>query len=264
MISDMVAGADGPAVAALGAVVPHAGYVYSGAVAGRVYGAIEVPRDVIILGPNHTGIGDRGAVWHCGAWQIPGRSVPIADDLAARVLAHSDQLSPNVDAHRDEHSLEVQVPFLVARRSDVRIVPIVLGGRWSAAECRALGRALASAIDEHGAPVLVVASSDMHHQGLDDLPPGRLTEELVSEKDAYAFDRLEAFDADGLLDVCRREHITMCGVVPTAVMLHTTRIRGADRVESLAHTNSHEVAGGDRRWVVGYAGYRVVASNASV
>ncbi|HVE65282.1 MAG TPA: AmmeMemoRadiSam system protein B, partial [Thermoanaerobaculia bacterium] len=148
----------GPAV---GAVVPHAGYVYSGPVAGAVYARLALPRRVIVLCPNHTALGAPAALDPSDAWRTPLGEVPLARGLADRLLALAPALEKDPEAHRREHSLEVQLPFLQIRRPDVEIVPVSLG-EPSLALCREVGQAIATLVSEEGEPPLVLASSDMN------------------------------------------------------------------------------------------------------
>ncbi len=227
-------------VDALGVVVPHAGYVYSGAVAGAVFGRVAIPPRVIVLGPNHTGLGEAVSLWPGGAWRTPLGEVPIDAGLTA-ALASEAGASPDVLAHRREHALEVQVPFLQRRRPDVSLAALCLS-HLSFEECEALGRAVARAAAAAGA--LVIASSDMSHY----VPAQR-----AHELDARALERLLALDPRGLYEVVHRDHITMCGIVPATVMLVAARERGATRAELVRYAHSGEVTG-DERSVVGYAG----------
>lgn len=238
----LAAGA-GPRVRARGLVAPHAGYVYSGAVAGAVYARVEVPARVIVLGPNHTGLGRKAALWPGGAWRLPGGGVPIDAALTA-ALAAAPLVEADPEAHLLEHSLEVQVPFLARARPDVSFAALCLGP-LSWAECEALGAEVARAAAAAGA--LVVASSDMSHY---------LPAEAAREQDHRALERLLALDPEGLYAVVRREAITMCGVVPATVMLVAAKALGATRAELVRYANSGEV-NGDLRQVVGYAGVLV-------
>ena len=224
---------------AIGVLVPHAGYVYSGAVAGAVYAQVEVPARAIVLCPNHTGLGAPVALWPDGRWKTPLGPVPVdaelAGDLAACPLVRADRA-----AHLHEHALEVQLPFLLARRADVAIAPLCLGPLDLAA-CRELARAVARAA-RRGA--LVVASSDMSHY----LPAGE-----AARLDRLALERLLALDGAGLLATVRREEISMCGVVPAAVMLMAAGELGASSARLVRYGSSGEVTG-DLTSVVGYAG----------
>ena len=142
--------------------MPHAGYVYSGPVAGAVYARLEIPASVVILCPNHTGRGAPAALDPSDAWRTPLGEVPVDRRLADRLLTLAPSLQPDAEAHRREHSLEVQLPFLQVLRPDARFVPICLG-RPDLAVCRELGEALATLREEEAEPPLLLASSDMNH-----------------------------------------------------------------------------------------------------
>lgn len=226
--------------AALGLMLPHAGHVYSGAVAGAVVGRVALPPKVILLGPNHTGLGAEIALWPGGAWRSPLGEVPVDAALTA-ALAGGPGVSLDTRAHRREHALEVQVPFLQRARPDVSLAALTLSHLPYAA-CEALGEAVARAARADGA--LVIASSDMSHY----LPAAR-----ARELDGRALDRVLALDPRGLHEVVERERITMCGVIPATVMLVAARALGATRAELVRYAHSGEVTGDDRA-VVGYAG----------
>jgi hypothetical protein len=230
----------GDRMRAKGVVAPHAGYVFSGAIAGAVYARVEIPQRVVVLGPNHTGMGEPAALWPGGAWVLPTGSVPIDEGLTA-ALAASPLLEQDAEAHLLEHSLEVQVPFLARARPDVAVAAVCLG-HLRYAECEALGKLVGKAAS--AADALVVASSDMSHY---------ISAESAREKDRLAIERILALDPAGLFDVVRREGITMCGIIPATVMLVAAREMGATRAELVRYGNSGEV-NGDMRQVVGYAG----------
>jgi AmmeMemoRadiSam system protein B len=230
---------------ALGVVAPHAGYVYSGAIAGAVYARVEVPRRAIVLGPNHTGLGRPAALWPAGGgWRTPLGTVPVSaaltEALAAEPLVELDRA-----AHLREHSLEVQVPFLQTARPDLELAALCLGP-LPLAQCEAVGRAVAAAARTHDA--LVVASSDMSHY---------IPADEARRKDRLAIDRILALDPEGLHRTVRREEISMCGVIPATVMLFAARELGATRAELVRYGSSGDVTGDDRE-VVGYAGLLVV------
>jgi AmmeMemoRadiSam system protein B len=228
----------------LAVMAPHAGYVYSGGVAGRVFGATEVPARVVVLAPNHTGRGARGAVWSKGTFELPGGSVPVDEELCARLLAGAPGLlHADREAHWFEHALEVELPFLRARRPDLKVTPVILGG-LSGAECVAVGQALARAVAGLGEDVLVVASSDMSHY---------LRDDVTREIDQRALAPLLALDPERLYQTVRDEDISMCGVLPATAMLGYARARGAHSARLVAYATSGD-AFGDRERVVGYAG----------
>jgi len=233
--------------AVIGIIAPHAGYVYSGAVAGAVYGSIDIPRVVVILCPNHHGIGARAALSPAQGWSTPLGTVPIDQALRQQLLAHAPAvLSLDALAHLHEHSLEVQLPFLQVLRPDVAIVPISLGFS-DFASCRLLGEALAHVIRSYPEPVLMIASSDMTHYE---------TAGDAKKKDDLAIRQILDLDPAKLLAVCRENAITMCGVVPAAVMLVASRLLGATAAQLIKYATSGEVTG-DYRQVVAYAALTV-------
>ncbi len=228
-------------IAALGVVAPHAGYVYSGAIAGAVYGRVAVPAQVIVLGPNHTGLGRPAALWPPGGgWRTPLGTIPVSAPLT-EALAACGLVELDRAAHLREHSLEVQLPFLAVSRPDVRIAALCLGP-LDVEACADVGRTVAAAARAHGA--LVVASSDMSHY----VPAAE-----ARALDELAIERILALDPEGLHRTVRREGITMCGVVPATVMLFAARELGATRAELVRYGSSGDVTG-DTRQVVGYAG----------
>ena len=231
-------------VRAVGAVMPHAGYIYSGAVAGETAAAIRIPREVIILGPNHTGLGPAVSVFPGGHWRMPFGDVPVNDELAAKIVNASELTIADEMAHLREHSLEVILPFLYyGGTKDLSFVPITLS-MISRDECRMLGEALARVIRHREEEILLVSSSDMTHYE---------SHESAKVKDADAINRILDMDPDGLIEVVSRRRITMCGITPTAVMLYAAIALGATKARLVRYATSGEVSG-DYEQVVGYAG----------
>ncbi len=228
------------------AICPHAGYIYSGAVAGAVYASMEVPDAVMLLGPNHTGMGAEAAVMTSGIWEIPTGRVPVNEDLAGRIVASSSLFEADGTAHLAEHSLEVQLPFLLRANKGVSIAPVTLMGTGAAA-AREMGEALARVISEYGERVLVVVSSDMNHYESDS---------VTQKKDRLAIEKVLALDAAGLLDITSRRNITMCGVFPAAIALFAMKELGAEEARLVAYSTSGPVSG-DMEHVVGYAGFTI-------
>lgn len=233
----------GEKVAAKGVVAPHAGYVYSGAIAGAVYARVEIPRRVVILGPNHTGMGRPAALWPGGTWHLPTGDVPVDAELTA-ALEGGPLVERDPAAHLREHALEVQVPFLARARPGVTIAALCLG-HLRYADCEAIGKTVARAA--RAADALVVASSDMSHY---------ISAASARERDHRAIERILALDPRGLYDVVHRENITMCGIIPATVMLVAALELGASRAELVSYGNSGDV-NGDMEQVVGYAGLMV-------
>lgn len=231
---------------ALAAVAPHAGYVYSGRTAGQVFARLEVPRCCIVLAPNHTGLGDAGqggSVYAVGAFVTPAGEVPVDESTAAALLAACDLMEDDPAAHAREHAVEVQLPFLLARQPQLRLVPVVLG--WSDwPRTRRLGEALAAVVRGSAEPVLLVASSDMNHYE---------SAAVAAEKDGLALAALERLDGEQLLDVTRRHRVSMCGRVPAAAVLHAARLLGGTAAEVVHRSHSGQITGDDSS-VVSYAG----------
>jgi AmmeMemoRadiSam system protein B len=223
---------------------PHAGWVYSGKLAARTLAEVRVPARVVVMCPNHTGRGARVSVMAEGAWRLPGATVPIDAPLAAAIVAAAAGVRgvrADEAAHASEHAIEVLVPLLLARQPALSLVPIVVGG-LDAAECAALGEALARAIGDQD--VLVVASSDMSHY---------LPEAETRRRDQLALDALVTGDPAALFDAVERNDVSMCGVRPATAMLAYARARGARPPRLVGYTTSGE-AFGDYSRVVGYAG----------
>ena len=233
-------------IPAVGCVVPHAGYMYSGAVAGAVYRRLELPRRYVILCPNHTGMGESLAIMSRGAWHTPLGDVPVDADLAEALKAAAPLLSEDQAAHRFEHALEVQLPFLQVLRPGFRFVPITVGTANFEA-LSALGIAIGDLLPNLSEPALVIASSDMNHYESD---------AVTRVKDGRAIDQLLALDPRGLYDTVREGNISMCGYGPATIMLTAARKMGATRAELIRYATSGDVSG-DRDMVVGYAGIAV-------
>ena len=235
-------------IKARGIVVPHAGYFYSGHVAGATYSRIEIPDSALILCPNHTGLGASISIMSQGEWEIPLGRMAIDDDLAKRLMRHCPLLIEDVEAHRFEHALEVQLPFLFHLRENLRFVPIALG-RQDYTTFEHLGKAIARTLRElPDQQVLIVASSDMNHFEPDD---------LTRIKDRKAISKILSLDARGLYEVVKTESISMCGYGPTIAMLHGVEASAeTTQAELVKYATSGDVGGGKSE-VVGYAGIAI-------
>jgi hypothetical protein len=227
----------------LACIAPHAGYVYSGNVAGAVFGHLEVPPKVVILGPNHTGAGAGVAVAPHQSWRMPDGLQPVDRSLSARLCELTPDATEDASAHWREHSLEVQIPFLRLRQPDLQIAAVCLG-RLSLDACLELGRGLAELVSESREPIGLVASSDMSHYVPDD---------EARRLDRLAIDAALARDPARLYDVVRNNRISMCGVVPATVVIEAANALGAEGAHLVAYATSGDVSG-DRDAVVGYAG----------
>ncbi len=228
------------------AMVPHAGYVYSGSVAGKTLALANLADTLILLGPNHTGRGRRLALWPQGAWSVPGWQVPVDDGLAGALLAAEPRLSPDVSAHLGEHSLEVLLPFLCVQNPDCRIVPIAVA-EPDQTVLREVAATMAAVVRARPEPVSIVVSSDMSHY---------IPHETAKRQDALALDKALALDPEGLYETVSHHGITMCGVLPMVLGLHLAKALGA-REAVLADYATSGDASGDYRQVVGYAGVLV-------
>ena len=239
-----------PKEKAVAVICPHAGYVYSGAVAGAVLSSVTVPDTVLLLGPSHSPIRPVFAVQDEGSWGTPLGEVPVASGLARLLLERCPSCRVDPKAHEREHSLEVQIPFLQHLAPFVTIVPVSVSHTAALEDLAGLGRAAAEAVRDFGRDVLILASTDMSHY---------LSREEAREKDGLAIDRILALDAEGLFDVVVREDISMCGFHPVAAALVAAKELGAVRAELVRYATSGDVTGDDRE-VVGYAGFRVPAA----
>jgi AmmeMemoRadiSam system protein B len=230
-------------ISAIGCVAPHAGYIYSGRVAGAVYSRLEIPEHCVILCPNHTGKGHPLSVMASTTWQTPLGEVAADTELGAHLLRCFPALVEDSAAHRGEHAIEVQLPFLQAQQPGLNIVPIAVGTS-NFDLLRGLGEALAEGTAEREEKVLIVASSDMNHYESD---------VITRVKDRKAIERVLAMDARGLWQVVMNEDISMCGFGPTIVMLTAAKLLGATSATLVKYATSGEVSG-DYESVVGYAG----------
>jgi MEMO1 family protein len=230
----------------LGAVVPHAGLMYSGHVAAAFYGAAQLPERWIILCPNHTGLGHFAAINRDGAWRTPFGDALIDTGLADALMAKTGLLREDDAAHAREHSLEVQLPFLQQALPSFTFVPICLGApRYEM--CLEIGNAVADVVKEAGQPVGILASSDLNHYE---------DQETTLRKDQEAIDAIIALDPQRLWRVIEEHDISMCGYIPTTTMLVAAKKLGATNARLLKHATSGDVSG-DYDRVVGYAAMMV-------
>jgi AmmeMemoRadiSam system protein B len=223
----------GEKITAIGCVAPHAGYVYSGHVAGAVYGRLDLPRRFVILCPNHTGMGAPLAVMSEGVWQTPLGAASLDCELAAALKKEFDLLREDPLAHRAEHALEVQLPFLQALLAEFTFVPITVGvGRFEILQ--QLGEAMARVIAAQPERILIIASSDMNHYESD---------KVTRLKDGKAIQKLLDLDARGLHEVVTRENVSMCGFGPAVAMLVASRRLGARTAQLIKYATSGDISG---------------------
>ncbi len=227
---------------AIGAVSPHAGYIYSGSVCAETLSTINIPETVVILGPNHHGQG-RPLALSTTTWHMPMGDVPVNTEFSKALQKASTVIEVDESAHQFEHSLEVQIPILQALQKNLSIVPLVIS-HISYALCQEVAQALAATIGNYADPILMLASSDMSHYE---------SRESASKKDRLALDRLEALDPEGLYQTVIDNRISMCGIIPVTIVLQAAMLLGANSAEVLTYTDSGVVSG-DTHQVVGYAG----------
>jgi len=233
----------GKKIPARACIVPHAGYMYSGSVAGEVYGRIDIPKRVILLGPRHYPHGAPLAINSGDAWRTPLGMVTVDHLLAEKIVRAFPELQEDDVAHSSEHSLEVQLPFLQQLVPSLSFVPIVIGpAHWSTLE--RLGFALATVIAKESEPILLIASSDMNHYESD---------AVTRVKDSKAIKQILALDSRKLFDTVREEQISMCGYAAAVAVIFAAKELGAIGAELIRYATSGEV-NGDMQEVVGYAG----------
>ena len=231
-------------IQAYGGVVPHAGYMYSGHVAGAVYASLRLPERCILLGPRHFPRGEPLSIMTEGSWATPLGEAHIDTSLAANLVRQCPWLRDDAVAHQREHSLEVQIPFLQRLVGEnLRFIPVVLAtDRFAVVE--ELGHAVAQAVSAQSEPVLIIASTDMNHYESD---------AITREKDHRAIEQILALDPRGLYDAVRLGEISMCGYAATVAMLVAMRDLGAKDAQLIRYATSGDISG-DRDQVVGYAG----------
>ncbi len=237
-------------VDAVAAMVPHAGYVYSGAVAGAVFSRLEPKDTYIIIGPKHTGLGRPFAVMTQGSWQTPLGEVEIDEELARAILAEDSPLEEDDAAHLREHSLEVQLPFLQYLKADIKLVPIVIA-QGEPQDYRKIGEAIATALTKTAKRALLLASGDMTHYE---------PQATAEAKDKKAIAAILELDAAELTRRYLEERISMCAYAPAMVMLAESLKLGARRAKLVQYRTSGD-ASGDFSSVVGYAGIIVGAGS---
>lgn len=226
----------------IGAVSPHAGLMYSGHVAGALYSRIRFPETFILIGPNHTGLGERASVMTSGQWEIPTGTFLIDEEVSKRLLNKSPYLKEDVQAHIYEHSLEVQLPFISYFSTSVKIVPITVMTA-TLEDCKNIGIAIADTIRETKYKITIVASSDMSHYEPDN---------VARRLDNLAIKEILSLNPEGLYNIVRKERISMCGYLPVTIMLFASKSLGVKEARLIKYATSGDVSG-DYESVVGYA-----------
>jgi len=229
-------------------ISPHAGYQYSGPVAGAVYSSVKLPQRYIILGPSHSFTESKVAVMKSGIWETPLGDVEILEELAEMICNGSAVISEDSQAHIQEHSIEVQIPFLQYFHQNISIVPISISAYVSYEELVETGNAVAKAIQSYTEDVMIVASTDMSHY---------VSQEEAREKDFLAIDKILHLDPEGLHEIVIKENISMCGFQPTTASLIAAKALSARKAELIQYQTSGDVSGNTTE-VVGYAGIRIL------
>ena len=237
-------------------VCPHAGLMFSGSVAAAVYRQIHLPSRAILVGPNHTGYGPPLSIYHQGEWELPGGVLSIATELATALLSRCPEAVPDEQAHRQEHCLEVQLPFLHSLRPDIRILPVIVGTQDLDRLIR-LGQALAAVVNNAGGDSpIVIASTDMTHcgAGFGQWPPAGMTADTFARaQDHAALEALGSMDERKFHKTIEQYGVTMCGYAPTTSVINATRTLGSRTARLIRYGTSADVTGDVNR-VVGYAG----------
>lgn len=225
------------------AMAPHAGYYYSGIIAGVTLGQANLAETVLLLGPNHTGLGKPFAVWPDGRWLYPGGALQVDAELAALLCEKEPLLTPDTLAHQREHSLEVMVPFLAALNPNTRIVPVCIS-HPSLDTLIGVGKTIGRTLRGFERPVSILVSSDMSHF---------VPHDMAKEQDSQALEPALHLDAVRFFETVRGGNISMCGVLPMTVGITAALELGATQTEITGYATSGQINGEMRR-VVGYAG----------
>lgn len=230
---------------AIGVISPHAGYIYSGSVAGAVLSSIKPKPVYIIMGPNHTGLGSPFSLSTSDAWITPLGSVTINKTLAERILKNCPEISRDEFAHIQEHSIEMQLPILQVLQKSFTIVPIVVSP-GPIEQYKKIGQGIAKSIRELKLEkdVAIIASSDMTHYE---------SQDSAREKDSRVIDAVLKLDEKALLERIEKFDISMCGYAPAAIMMAAAKSLGAGKAKLIKYQTSADVSG-DYSSVVGYAG----------
>ena len=232
--------------AVLGVVSPHAGYMYSGRVAGNLYSRIKIPDTVVILAPNHTGYGVPYSIWSDGSWRTPLGDVGVNQNVVDELVRVCSLIEKDKEAHLYEHAAEVQIPFIQYFNPCIKIVVMVVSSR-NIADLKNIGESLSLVLQRLCPDALVVASSDMTHYE---------TQAIANMKDKIAINEILALNEDNLYNKVHNMHITMCGIYPAVIMLVCSKERGAKKAELVRYETSGDITG-DYNQVVGYAGITV-------
>jgi AmmeMemoRadiSam system protein B len=228
------------------AIVPHAGYEYSGPVAAWVYAKIK-ESNYLIIGPNHTGYGATFSIMKSGMWKTPLGEVVIDENFANKLIENCKILEQDVLAHQNEHSIEVQLPFLQFRYKNFKFVPICILNEFAdnplLEACKCIGEGIAKTVKSSKGSWIVLASSDFSHY---------LPHELANEIDNYLIDSILKLDVKEFFDRINEKQASVCGFGPIAIAMTVAKELKARKSELLKYATSGDVTG-DFSSVVGYA-----------
>jgi MEMO1 family protein len=230
---------------AISIISPHAGYVYSGKTALSVYSRINIPENVIIIGPNHTGIGESVSIYNKGVWETPLGDVEIETNIANNILNNSKYAKSDFSAHSEEHSIEVQLPMIQSFNRNIKLIPIIMKN-YSLPVIEDLAEAIFKG--SSNTKTLVIASSDMSHY---------IPRKVAKELDYIAFDKINNLDYIGLMKVVNENNIPMCGLGPVSVAIAYSRMKDAKRATLINYTDSGEITL-DIDSVVSYVSYLIL------
>lgn len=243
----MLSGLIGPASEkqpAIGVIMPHAGYVYSGHVAGDTISKVEIKKTAVLLGTNHTGQGEKFSIITSGSWITPLGEVKIDSEIAGSILKESPLLKEDALAHSQEHSIEVEIPFLQYLQNNIRIVPIAISPEAELSECKELGAGIANGFKKIGRSGIFIASTDMTHYE---------SKETAQKKDRLAINAILDMDEEKLFNTVKDNDISMCGLSAACVLITICRNLGAKKAGLVKYETSGDISG-DYSSVVGYAG----------
>ncbi|MCK4810359.1 MAG: AmmeMemoRadiSam system protein B [Candidatus Omnitrophica bacterium] len=228
---------------ALGAIMPHAGYIYSGRAAVSTAAKIIPKKRVIILGPNHTGFGEYFSLYPQGSWITPFGQIEVDEELASNILDKGGWIKEDIPAHKFEHSIEVELPILKYFFGDFKFVPIICNTA-PLKIYREAANQIYEGIKDKKKEILIIASGDMTHYE---------PEPQARKKDSLAIETILNLDEENLLRRVEKEKISMCGTATVSIMLILTKLLGAKKGEVVLYQTSGD-ASGDYSSVVGYLG----------
>ncbi|MBI5681239.1 MAG: MEMO1 family protein [Methanobacterium sp.] len=228
-----------------GLMVPHAGYIYSGPVAAHSYCKLAedgFPETFVILSPNHNGLGSAISTMIEGEWETPLGNVEIDTEFARELVEDAGIIDSDISAHIQEHSLEVQIPFLQYFSEDFKIVPISM---WmqDIETSYDVGKSIKNVAETLQKDIVVIASSDMTHYQ---------PQNIANQNDSYVLDAIKAMDEKLMIKRIMERNITMCGYGPVASTIIASKELGARESQILKYATSGDITG-DLSAVVGYA-----------